>query len=192
MQIRMAGAGDAAEAAAIYAQYIATPISFEYQLPTVEEMAGRIEATLAEYPYLVAEEGGRLLGYAYAHRQMAREAYQWNAELSIYLDRTATSQGVGTRLYQALMELLRLQGVRTVYGGVTVPNEKSQRLHLALGFKSVGIYHSTGYKCGQWHDVEWFEKQLLPYEAEPQPVTPITAVEDGRIGEILARYATEG
>ena len=86
----MAGAGDAAEAAAIYAQYIATPISFEYQLPTVEEMAGRIEATLAEYPYLVAEEGRRLLGYAYAHRQMAREAYQWNAELSIYLDRTAT------------------------------------------------------------------------------------------------------
>lgn len=192
MQIRMAGAGDAAEVAAIYAQYIATPISFEYQLPTAEEMAGRIEATLAEYPYLVAEEGGRLLGYAYAHRQMVREAYQWNAELSIYLDRMATSKGVGTRLYQALMELLRLQGVRTVYGGVTVPNEKSQRLHLALGFKSLGIYHNTGYKCGLWHDVEWFEKQLLPYEAEPQPVTPITAVEDGRIGGILARYTTEG
>lgn len=85
MQIRMAGAGDAAEVAAIYAQYIATPISFEYQLPTAEEMAGRIEATLAEYPYLVAEEGGRLLGYAYAHRQMVREAYQWNAEAYLFI-----------------------------------------------------------------------------------------------------------
>ena len=176
----------------IYGQYIRTPITFEYELPTEAEFRERIRSIGRGYPYLVWEEDGRVLGYAYAHRQMVREAYQWNAELSIYLDRMATSKGVGTRLYQALMELLRLQGVRTVYGGVTVPNEKSQRLHLALGFKSLGIYHNTGYKCGLWHDVEWFEKQLLPYEAEPQPVTPITAVEDGRIGGILARYTTEG
>lgn len=190
MKIRMARAADAAAIAAIYAQYIATPVTFEYQLPETGEMVSRIEETLAEYPFLVAEDQGRLLGYACAHRQMARAAYQWNAELSIYLDGSATSQGIGARLYQALMELLRLQGVRTVYGGVTVPNEKSRRLHLSLGFQCVALYHNTGYKSGAWHDVEWFEKQLLPYAADPQPVTPITAIDEDLICKVLSRYAT--
>ena len=191
MKIRMAHTADAAALVAIYGQYIDTPITFEYRLPTADEFAARITDTLAEYPYLVAEEQGRLQGYAYAHRQMAREAYQWNAELSVYLDQNAISQGIGTRLYQALEEILKLQGVRTVYGGVTIPNEKSQRLHLGRGFKSLGVYHNTGYKCGHWHDVEWFEKQLLPYVADPQPVRPVIEIAAGSIAEILARYSTE-
>ncbi len=190
MKIRMAQTADAEALVAIYGQYIDTPITFEYQLPAVDEFATRIADILVEYPYLVAEEQGRLLGYAYAHRQMAREAYQWNAELSVYLDQNAISQGIGTKLYQALEEILKLQGVRTVYGGVTIPNEKSQRLHLGRGFKSLGVYHNTGYKCGSWHDVEWFEKQLLPYDAEPQPVRPITVVAAESISEILTRYST--
>lgn len=129
---------------------------------TEQAFADRIHRIVQEYPYLVWEDdSGRVLGYAYAHRQMERAAYQWNAELSIYLDRAHTSQGWGKKMYLALMDLLALQGVKTVYGGVTIPNEKSERLHACLGFQRLGTYHNTGYKCGRWHDVAWFERPYL-------------------------------
>ena len=86
------------------------------------------------------------MGYAYAHRQAERAAYQWNAELSVYLDRSCTSRGLGRRLYGALIDILRLQGIRTVYGCVTVPNEKSEWLHQSLCFRRLGTYRITGYK----------------------------------------------
>ncbi len=93
MGIRMATAADTAELLAIYGQYIDTPITFEYELPTQAEFSARIAGILAEYPYLVWEEDGRILGYGYAHRHMERAAYQWNAELSVYLDRSPEDKG---------------------------------------------------------------------------------------------------
>ena len=121
MEIRFAAEADAPALLAIYAQYIETGITFEYQLPTREEFARRIRDFGGTYPYLVCEENGCIVGYAYAHRQAERAAYQWNAELSVYLDRSCTSRGLGRRLYGALIDILRLQGIRTVYGCVTVP-----------------------------------------------------------------------
>ena len=162
MIFRFATVQDSATLLEIYAQYIETPITFECALPTEQAFADRIHRIVQEYPYLVWEDdSGRVLGYAYAHRQMERAAYQWNAELSIYLDRAHTSQGWGKKMYLALMDLLALQGVKTVYGGVTIPNEKSERLHACLGFQRLGTYHNTGYKCGRWHDVAWFEKPAI-------------------------------
>ena len=116
MEIRFAGAADAQDLLGLYGQYIDTPITFECALPSRAEFARRIEGIGRAYPYLLCREGERTVGYAYAHRQMEREAYQWNAELSVYLDRAFTSRGLGGRLYRVLMELLRLQGVRTAYG----------------------------------------------------------------------------
>lgn len=136
MEIRFAAAADSSQLLKIYGQYIDTPITFEYVLPTEQEFTKRILDISQMYPYLVCLEGGEIIGYAYAHRQMQRAAYQWNAELSIYLDRCHTSRGIGKLLYCCLMDLLKLQGVKTVYGGVTLPNEKSERLHQALGFDS--------------------------------------------------------
>ena len=145
MIFRFATVQDSATLLEIYAQYIETPITFECALPTEQAFADRIHRIVQEYPYLVWEDdSGRVLGYAYAHRQMERAAYQWNAELSIYLDRAHTSQGWGKKMYLALMDLLALQGVKTVYGGVTIPNEKSERLHACLGFQRLGTYHNTG------------------------------------------------
>ena len=109
----------------IYSQYIDTPITFEYALPTEAEFTERVKKISSVYPYLVCEVNGRIIGYAYAYRQKERMAYQWNAELSIYLGRPYTSQGIGKRLYCALIELLEKQGVKNVYGGVTLPNVKS-------------------------------------------------------------------
>lgn len=188
MGIRFATEEDGARLVEIYGQYIHTPITFEYALPSREEFARRIRDIGAFYPYLVWEQEGRAAGYAYAHRHLERPAYQWNAELSIYLDGEITSRGVGRRLYGALFELLKLQGVKTVYGNVTVPNEKSGRLHRSMGFQLLGTYHNTGFKCGAWHDVAWFEKTLAPYGPEPHPVISIRALPRERMEEIFRRF----
>lgn len=173
MKIRFAAPADSRALLKIYAQYINTPVTFECTLPTEPEFRARIAEIQTVYPYLVCHEGGRIIGYAYAHRQMARAAYQWNAELSVYLDEGYTSRGLGRALYGSLIEILKMQGIKTVYAGVTVPNQKSEGLHAALGFRRLGVYRNTGYKCGAWHDVAWFEKQIAPYNTEPSPVLPV-------------------
>ena len=152
----------------------------------MESFTERIRSIRAAYPYIVCEEDGRIWGYAYAHRQAERAAYQWNAELSVYLDRSRTGQGLGRRLYTALMEMLRLQGIHTVYALVTVPNEKSEGLHGSMGFRHMGTQRSTGYKDGAWRDVAWFEKQIAPYDPDPAPLAPIGQVPLERLAEILA------
>lgn len=174
MTVRFARAEDVPALLSVYAQYIDTPITFETDLPSEAEFRARVEEICAFYPYLVLEEEGKIVGYAYAHRQMERAAYGWNAELSI----AHLSRGVGKKLYSALMEICALQGIKTVYAGVTLPNEQSEGLHEALGFRRLGVYCNTGFKNGAWHDVAWFEKQISPYDAPPSPVRPIAAVRE--------------
>lgn len=188
MTIRLATIEDSNELLEIYSQYIETAITFECVLPTEQAFKERIADITTDYPYLVCIENGKIFGYAYAHRQMERDAYQWNAELSIYLNKSCISKGLGKKLYCILMDILKLQGVRTVYGGVTVPNMKSEKLHLGLGFKSLGIYHNTGYKCNRWYDVQWFEKQIMPYDLELKPLVSIGKIPNEKIQEILNRY----
>lgn len=190
MGLRFAAEADSAALLGIYGQYLDTPVTFEYVLPTEAEFTARIRDIGGTYPYLVWEDG-RILGYAYAHRLGERAAYQWSAELSIYLGRDSTGRGLGRRLYGALMELLRLQGVRTAYGCVTLPNGASEGLHAAMGFHLAGTWHSAGYKCGAWHDVAWFEKEIAPHGWEPAPLRPIGAIPPERAAEILRRYGAQ-
>ena len=185
MEIRFAQEKDSIQLLDIYGQYIDTTVTFEYRLPTVEEFAGRIREIGGEYPYLVCEDEGRAVGYAYAHKPFERAAYQWDAELSIYLDRIYTSAGLGSRLYGILMEILKLQGVRTAYGCVTMPNPKSERLHRRMGFEKIGAFHNTGYKNGKWLDVVWYEKQIAPYGMDPKPVIPIGEISREKLEEII-------
>ena len=188
-EIRFAAAADAAALLGIYGQYIDTPITFECARPSEEAFRRRVAEYGAACPYLVWEEDGRILGYAYAHRLGERAAYQWSAELSIYLGRDSTGRGLGRRLYGALMELLRLQGVRTAYGCVTLPNAGSEGLHAAMGFRLTGTWHRAGFKCGAWRDVGWFEKTIAPYDPSPAPVRPIGEVPAAAAAEILERYS---
>lgn len=188
MEIRLAKEEDAAALLEIYGQYIDTTITFEYVLPSEEEFRRRIRETLMEYPYLVCEEHGKIIGYAYAHRAWERAAFQWNAELSIYLDKQCCSKGIGKNMYQMLMEILRLQGVKTVYASVTSPNPKSERLHQSLGFHFLGAYHQTGYKCNTWCDLMWFEKQIGAYEEKPSPVIPIGKLKKEELRKIFEKY----
>lgn len=188
MLLRMASEGDIDAMLAIYSQYINTAITFECRLPKLSEFTERIAGIVTCYPCLVCQEGEMIAGYAYAHRHMERQAYQWNAELSIYLDRRFHSRGWGKRLYLALMDILRLQGVRTVYAGITLPNAKSVGLHQKLGFTSVGVYRHTGYKGGRWRDVAWFEKQILPTAGKPDAVLPVGQIPAWEIERICQRY----
>ena len=185
MNIQFASVGDSADLLEIYRKYIDTPITFEYTLPTLEDFSRRIEEALQFYPCLICREENQVLGYAYAHRQAERAAYQWNAELSVYLDRAHTGTGLGHRLYTALMALLRLQGVRTVYALVTLPNEKSEGLHRSMGFRLMGVQRSTGYKDGAWRDVAWFELPIAPYDQDPAPLCPLPQVPPEQVAAVL-------
>ncbi|MGC6767805.1 GNAT family N-acetyltransferase [Enterococcus sp. LJL51] len=183
--IRFAGVEDGPVLLKIYAQYIETAVTFECALPKETEFSQRIEEISQDYPYLVWEEDGRIIGYAYAHRYKEREAYQWTAELSVYVDQKSAVRGVGRRFYQMLLAILKRQGVRTVYGIVTVPNEKSEKLHKVFGFQRIGVYHSIGYKCGRWHDVALFEKKLLTGDSEPEPFLPIHLLSHEELSAVL-------
>ena len=186
--IREAVPGDAPALLDIYAPYIRdTVITFEYDVPTAEKFAARIEETAALHPYLVCERDGQIIGYAYAHRIRERAAYDWAAELSIYLAPEAHGQGVGTALYRCLIDLLEQQRLRILYGCVTLPNEKSQKLHEKLGFSLVGVWHGSGWKFDGWHDVGWFEKRLGG-DGPAQPVAAFPQLDGQKIKECLHRY----
>lgn len=182
--------GDTARLLDIYAPYVTdTVITFEYEVPTLAEFGSRVRSISADYPYLVCEMDGVVVGYAYAHRQMERAAYQWNAELSVYLDQKARGYGLGTALYGALLELLAQMGVRNAYGCVTLPNDASRNLHEKLGFVLSGVWRHSGFKRGAWHDVGWFERSVgTAAGAVPTPLRSIRAVPREVVSELLERY----
>lgn len=173
----------------IYQSYIDTSVTFECRLPTLDEFTERVRFIQRAYPYLVCREGEEIAGYAYAHRYQEREAYRWNAELSVYLSPACTGRGAGKLLYSALLEILRLQNVQNVYGIVTSPNPASEGLHRSMGFSLLGCYHGTSYKCGQWRDVQLFEKQLGAHENPPREFLPVGQLDRERIREVCARFS---
>mgnify|MGYP000133494574 CR=1 FL=1 len=137
MNLRFADEHDAAACLAIYAQYIDTSITFETALPSEDEFAGRIRSYGAVYPWLIAEEEGKILAYAYAHRAQERAAYDWNAELSVYVSKNAAGRGLGTRLYRALLALLKERGVLDRFDGGVAScevhiNKPDPRIYQAL------------------------------------------------------------
>ncbi len=169
MRIRSADpAGDAAACAAIYAPFVTdSVISFEEEPPGEADMRARIEEYTARYPWLVAEARGRVLGYAYASPHRERSAYRWAADVAIYVAPDQQRQGIGRSLYGELFELLGEQGVRMACGGIALPNDASEALHVKVGFQLVGIYRRIGWKLGAWHDVAWYQRPLPAPAGDP-------------------------
>ncbi len=155
----------------IYAYYVRhTAVSFEYEVPSVEEFTRRLREHKEMYPWFVWEEQGEVLGYAYAGRAFERAAYAWNAEISCYLK--AKGRGIGRKLYAEIEDILHRQGVRKVFAVVTSANEASIAFHKALGYRESVVYHDVGFKQGRWYDVIWLEKQLNPLgEPEKFPIS---------------------
>ncbi|MCC2957790.1 N-acetyltransferase family protein [Massilia sp. IC2-477] len=160
--IRPATVEDAAAICAVYNPYIATTtISFEEEPVSAADMAQRIvDVAASSLPWLVACREGRLLGYAYATKWRARPAYRTSVESSVYLDRQEASRGLGTALYQALLDELRAREVHMVIGGIAQPNERSVALHEKLGFRKVAHFSEVGRKFGRWVDVGYWELRL--------------------------------
>lgn len=159
--IRSAVPADGEALSRIYAPYVdGVATSFEETAPDGAEMARRVDATIPDYPWLLAEADEQVLGYAYAGSFRARAAYAKTVESSVYLDPGARGQRVGTRLMKALLEDLRLRGFHRVIAGATLPNDASTALHQSLGFAFVGVFHEVGYKLGTWHDVGFWELGL--------------------------------
>ena len=170
MVIRLARGDDAPAIAAIYTPYVSeTPISFETVPPTADEMAGRLAKTLARFPWLVAEAEGAVVGYAYASQHRERAAYQWAADVSVYLREERQRRGIGRALYTALFAILRAQGYVNTYAGIALPNPASVALHEAMGMTPVGVYRHVGYKAGSWRDVGWWQGALREPPSDPSP-----------------------
>jgi phosphinothricin acetyltransferase len=164
---------DAAACAAIYAPHVeASAISFEERAPSAAEMAGRIARTSATHPWLVAERGGEVAGYAYACPHRERPGYRWAVDVSVYVAAGQYGQGVGRDLYEELFGRLRRQGFHVACAGITLPNQASVALHERLGFLAVGVNHRIGWKAGAWRDVGWWQLQLLPPGEDP-PAEPL-------------------
>lgn len=168
--IRIATPQDAAAVLDIYAPIVRdTAISFELDPPSLPEMQKRIGDTLMQWPWLVCERRGEVLGYVYATQHRARAAYQWSVDVSVYIRDGMRRTGIGRALYTSLFELLVLQQFHNCYAGITLPNPGSVGLHEALGFQPVGIYRHVGYKLAAWHDVGWWQLALPTATSSPAP-----------------------
>ena len=186
LSIRSVTVDDAAALLDIYRYYVEhTAVSFEYDVPTVEEFRGRIVHTIETYPYLAAVRDGTIIGYAYAHPFVGRAAYDWSAELTVYIDRDCRHAGAGRALYEALEQALRQMGVLNLYAciGHTEIDDpyltnNSEQFHAHMGFATVGMFRKCGYKFGHWYDMIWMEK-IIGIHGENQPaLTPYPAIRE--------------
>ncbi|MBQ2854865.1 MAG: N-acetyltransferase [Oscillospiraceae bacterium] len=159
--LRIATEADVPAILAIYAPYVRnTTITFEYDVPSEAEFLDRFRRITREFPWLVWEENGEILGYAYATRPFERAAYRWCAEPSIYLVSAAQGRGIGRKLYLALEELLKLQGCQVLLALITGENQGSLRFHEKLGYSLAGELKDCGFKFNRWLSVFWMEKRI--------------------------------
>jgi len=173
--IRLADEADAGAMLAIYAPYVReTAISFELEPPSLEEMRGRMRSLQTRLPWLVCADGPAIWGYAYADRFRARAAYQWSAEVTVYVSPERQRRGVARALYTSLLAALRLLGYRNAFAGIALPNPASVALHEALGFRPAGLLRAAGFKLGRWHDVGWWQLELQALGRPDAPPTVVT------------------
>ena len=183
--LRRATEKDGNALAAIYKYYVEnTAITFEYIAPNGKEFAERIARKSEKYPFIIAEENGVPVGYAYASQYRERAAYSWDVELSVYIDTSYQGRVIGKRLYTALEKLLDMQNVVNLYACITYPNPHSVAMHESLGFKYIGRFHRTGFKRGEWHDVFWLEKQIS-FPTEPIDIIPFSQLDEKLVDRIL-------
>lgn len=169
---------DAERLLEIYAYYVEnTAISFEYDVPSIDEFRARIENTVKRYPYVVAEEDGRVAGYAYAGAFVGRAAYCRSCEMTVYLDRSAHKCGIGRMIYEAMEERLKRMGILNLYACIGYPetedeylNKNSAEFHGHMGYTKVGEFHKCGYKFGRWYNMIWMEKIIGEHREGEQPI----------------------
>ena len=178
LRIRVAKPEDAEELLDIYAPYVTgTAITFEYEVPSVEEFRARITHVLEKYPYLVAEADGAVIGYAYAGAFKERAAYDWAVETSIYLRKDKKKHGVGRKLSEALEQALNMQHILNVNACIACTATKDAHLtndsiyfHEHMGYRLVGTFYQCGYKFQHWYDMVWMERMIGAHKEKQEPI----------------------
>lgn len=177
VMIRIAQPDDVAAMLAIYAPFVAdTAVTFEVDIPSLDEFTQRIQTIQQEAPCLVLEQDGEVMGYAYAASHRWRAAYQWTRELSVYIHERARAKKYGTALYASLIDLLRCQNYRSALAGITLPNIPSVHFHERLGFYPVGVYDNVGFKLGKSYRVGWWQLMLQDASTPAQPIRRLEEV----------------
>lgn len=164
----------------IYKPFITdTAVTFEISVPSPEAWNNRIIEISQTYPWLVCEINGQVAGYAYACKHRDREAYLWNAEVSLYVGKDWHRKGIGTLLYRRLFDILKQQGITNLLAGITIPNPESEAFHQNIGFKKIGNYQKIGCKFNRWYDVGWWELFIAAPDYTPEkPFTPFKSLSD--------------
>lgn len=185
-EIRAAKPTDAQKLLDIYAYYVKnTAITYEYEVPSLQEFENRISNTLKKYPYLVAYADGEILGYAYASRFKERAAYGWDAEMTVYLNPEKRGYGIGCKLYALMEEILKAQGVVKAIAIITPPMDDSQakvynsvHFHEKMGYRMEGMVENCGYKFGRWYNTVLMDKTLNLPTDNMQPIKSFDQVKD--------------
>lgn len=178
MEIKAVKEEDAEELLSIYAPYVLdTAISFEYEVPSLNEFQERIKRISSDFPYVKAVESGEIIGYAYASKFKDRRAYDWAVETTIYVREDKKRSGVGKMLYNALEDSLKRMGILNMNACIALPKQRDERLsddsylfHKEMGFDLVGKFCDCGYKFGKWYDMIWMEKIIGEHTDAPAPV----------------------
>jgi L-amino acid N-acyltransferase YncA len=174
-EIRLVTLDDAPQILDIYAPVVReTPTSFEYVVPEIQDIEGRITKTLQQYPWMVCEIDGQIAGYAYASTFRSRTAYQWTTEVTAYVHPNYHRRGLGRSLYTSLFAILREQGYFNAMSVITLPNDASVGLHETMGFEKIGVFMNMGYKLEGWHSTGWWQLELRPMPINPSPPLSIT------------------
>lgn len=191
-RVRFAVREDAPALLNLYTPYIRdTAITFEYEVPSVPEFAGRIETVLQTHPWLVCEADGAAAGYAYAAPFRPRAAFRWDAETSVYLAPAFQRRGVASALYRCLEAILTEQGCRNAYALITHPHPASEGFHRSMGYRPLCVYRGAGCKFGRWYDLAVLEKRLLPLTENPEPFRPFPELTEAFLTEQLRRAEKE-
>lgn len=189
IKIEFAKTEDAGEILALYDYYIQnTAITFEVETPSLEEFTERIKIIQTKYPYLVAKENNRIIGYAYAAPFKARAAYDWAVEVTVYVDQCLKKKGIGKKLYTALESLLKKQGILNLYACIACPVQEDAYLtrdsidfHTHMGYAITGTFHQCGYKFDTWYDMVWMEKMMGDHAVPACLIKPIGEIDKSGI-----------
>lgn len=178
MNIRKVSIKDAESILKIYEYYILnTAVTFEYDVPPLKDFQERIKKIASFYPYLVYEDNGQILGYAYASRFRERKAYDWDAELSVYVDKNCTHNGIGQILYNNLLNILKEMNILNVYAAISYPNDRSENFHNKCGFKKIALFENVGFKFGKWHNLIYMHKNINEFQTPPNKVKNVKEIE---------------
>lgn len=180
IEIRMAEEKDVAGILQIYAPFIEkTAITFEEEVPSVEDMWQRIQTIQNDHPYLVCTIDGEVAGYAYYSPYRSRASYRWAKEISVYINEKYYKRRLGQALYSVLFELARAQGLYTMLAIITIPNMQSIYFHEKLGFVKCAEYKNIGFKMGKWQTVGWWQLELFDEKKEPGEIVPLEKIISG-------------